>query len=49
VPTSECEAEFAEALSLLELSEPPKYHRQPAGSQVEGFAPAIAAMLLSHL
>ena len=30
---------------LLALAEPPKYARQPAGSQVDRFAEAIAAML----
>lgn len=30
---------------LLELKEPPKYARKPAGSQVEAFADQIAAML----
>jgi transposase len=30
---------------LLRLSEPPKYERRPAGSQVDAFAEAIAAML----
>jgi hypothetical protein len=30
---------------LLALSEPPKYVRRPAGSQVDRFAEAIAAML----
>lgn len=30
---------------LLELSEPPRYERAPAGSQVDPFAEAIAAML----
>jgi hypothetical protein len=30
---------------LLGLVEPPRYRREPAGSQVDGFADAIAAML----
>lgn len=30
---------------LLSLAEPPKYERAPAGSKVDGFAEAIAAML----
>ena len=30
---------------LLGLSEPPQYERRPAGSQVDAFAEAIAAML----
>ena len=30
---------------LLELAEPPRYRRAPAGSQVDPFAERIAAML----
>jgi transposase len=30
---------------LLALAEPPRYQRKPAGSQLDGFADAIAAML----
>jgi transposase len=31
---------------LLALAEPPRYCREPVGSQVDGFADAIAAMLV---
>jgi hypothetical protein len=30
---------------LLALAEPPRYRRKPAGSQLDGFADAVAAML----